>query len=155
MTDPAPILTVTLPGVVSWARPRRTKGRVRYPGAYARARDAWELVVAHAVHTAGWQPPATARFRVTVDVSGGGRRDLDRICTAVLDALQRGGAVRDDCLVDELTARRSHRSSRPQPATVARVAIAPWGAASRPDPARARRAALCGPKRPTVHDHAT
>jgi hypothetical protein len=50
-----------------------------------------------------------------VAVFGGGKRDLDRVCTAVLDALQAGDALRDDCLVDELRAvrHRLHRSGRP------------------------------------------
>ena len=75
---------------------------MRYPAAYARDRDAWALLVAQAVREARWQPPPAARYRVAVGVAGGGKRDLDRVCTAVLDALQAGGAVRDDCLVDAL-----------------------------------------------------
>ena len=100
-------LTVTLPGVVSWSRPRRHRGRLRYPAAYARDRDAWATVVAHAVTGRDWRPPQAARYRVTVVVSGGGKRDLDRVCTAVLDALQAGGVFRDDCLVDALQASRA------------------------------------------------
>ena len=101
-TAPAPLLRIVLPGVVSWSRPRRARGGVRYPAAYARDRDAWSLLVAQAVREARWAPPPGARYHVAVGVAGGGRRDLDRVCTAALDALQAGGAVRDDCLVDAL-----------------------------------------------------
>ena len=104
---PAPRLRIVLPGVVSWSRPRLGRGGVRYPPAYARARDAWSLLVAQAVRKARWAPPPAARYRVAVVVFGGGKRDLDRVCTATLDALQAGGAVRDDCLVDALVADRS------------------------------------------------
>jgi hypothetical protein len=123
---PTPVLRVVLPGVVSWSRPRRVRGGVRYPAAYARDRDAWGLLVARAVRDARWRPPPAARYRVTVAVCGGGKRDLDRVCTAVLDALQAGHAVRDDCLVDALTATR-----RPAPpggtaaTTVEVVAVSP------------------------------
>jgi hypothetical protein len=106
-TAPAPLLRVVLPGVVSWSRPRKARGGVRYPPAYARARDAWALLVARAVREARWAPPRGTRYRVTVSVCGGGKRDLDRVCTAALDALQAGGAVRDDCLVDVLAADRT------------------------------------------------
>ena len=104
MTEPTPppVLRVELPGVVSWSRPRMVRGGVRYPAAYAGARAAWALLVAQAVREAHWQPPPGARYHVAVGVAGGGRRDLDRVCTAALDALQAGGAVRDDCLVDAL-----------------------------------------------------
>jgi Holliday junction resolvase RusA-like endonuclease len=104
---PPPVLRIELPGVVSWSRPRRARGGVRYPAAYARDRDAWGLLVAKAVREARWRPPAGARYRVAVGVTGGGKRDLDRVCTAVLDALQAGGAFRDDCLVDALQASRA------------------------------------------------
>jgi Holliday junction resolvase RusA-like endonuclease len=123
------VLRIELPGVVSWTRPRRMKGAVRYPAAYARARDAWALLVAQAVRDRNWRPPPTARYRVEVEVDGGGKRDLDRVCTAVLDALQAGHAVRDDCLVDALTATR--QVARDAPATTVEVATLP--------PARRRR----------------
>lgn len=99
---------MALPGVVSWRRPRRQRGgRVAYPDAYLRDRAAWAVAVLHAVAAAGWQrPPASARLGVAVRTTGRGRYDLDRVLTAVLDALQAGGALRDDCLVDALTARR-------------------------------------------------
>jgi Holliday junction resolvase RusA-like endonuclease len=119
---PAPLLRVVLPGVVSWSRPRKARGGVRYPPAYVRARDAWSLLVALAVRDAHWRPPPGARYRVAVGVAGGGRRDLDRVCTAVLDALQAGGAVRDDCLVDALTATRQAAPPRGAPATTVEVA---------------------------------
>jgi hypothetical protein len=122
---PAPLLRVVLPGVVSWSRPRRLRGGVRYPRDYARDRDAWATVVAHAVAGQRWRPPATARYRVTVAVSGGGKRDLDRVCTAVLDALQAGRAVRDDCLVDALTATRQAAPTRGAASTTVEVAAVP------------------------------
>ena len=122
---PAARLPVTLPGAVSWSRPRRARGGVRYPAAYARDRDAWAAVVAGAVHDRGWRPPPTARYRVELVVYGGGKRDLDRVCTAVLDALQGGGALRDDCLVDALTATRWAAPSGVAPATAVEIATLP------------------------------
>ena len=132
--SPIPVLRIVLPGVVSWSRPRRMRGGVRYPQVYARDRDAWTLVVVAAVRDAHWRPPPEARYRVAVGVAGGGRRDLDRVCTAVLDALQAGGAVRDDCLVDALVGIRwvAGRGNRPS-TTVAVVAGPPI------EPARERR----------------
>ena len=114
---PPPVLRLELPGVVSWTRPRLARGGVRYPAAYARDRDAWGLLVAQAVRDARWRPPPAARYRVGVTVYGGGKRDLDRVCTAALDALQAGGAVRDDCLVDALIATRSRCQRGARPAT--------------------------------------
>jgi hypothetical protein len=99
---------------------------VRYPAAYARSRDAWAAVVAGAVRDHNWRPPPTARYRVEVAVHGGGKRDLDRVCTAVLDALQGGGALRDDCLVDALTATRWAAPSGGAPATAVEVVAVPW-----------------------------
>jgi Holliday junction resolvase RusA-like endonuclease len=104
---------------------------VRYPRGYACDRDAWALVVAQAVAGQRWRPPATARYRVEVAVFGGGKRDLDRVCTAVLDALQAGRAVRDDCLVDALTATRHAPQTHGVAATTVEVAAVP--------PARRRR----------------
>ena len=130
-------LEVTLPDVVSWARPRRWGGRARYPASYTARRDGWAAVVAHAVAAQGWDPPARARYQVAVAVFGGGKRDLDRVCTAVLDALQGGGAVRDDCLVDALTAGRSPVRAGDAPATVVRLVALP----DPPGPAPRRRAA--------------
>ena len=124
---PPTVLRVALPGVVSWSRPRRMRGGVRYPAAYARARDAWTLLVAQAVRDARWRPPPAARYRVAVAVFGGGKRDLDRVCTAALDALQAGGAVRDDCLVDALVADRSPAGRRRVPRTVVEVSICGGG----------------------------
>jgi hypothetical protein len=64
---------------------------------------------------------------VEVTVYGGGKRDLDRVCTAVLDALQGGGAMRDDCLVDALTARRFAAPPGQSPVTRVEVAaVARW-----------------------------
>ena len=131
-------LDVTLPDVVSWARPRRWGGRARYPAAYAARRDAWATVVAHAVAARGWGPPERARYWVAVAVYGGGKRDLDRVCTAVLDALQAGGAVRDDCLVDVLTAGRFPVPPRGAPATVVHVATLSGARAAAPAATRGR-----------------
>jgi hypothetical protein len=99
---------------------------VRYPEAYARDRDAWGLLVAQAVREAHWAPPPGARYHVAVGVAGGGRRDLDRVCTAALDALQAGGAVRDDCLVDALVGIRwAVVRGAPSSTRVAMVAVPP------------------------------
>jgi hypothetical protein len=117
------VLDITLPDVVSWARPRRVGGRVRYPAAYAVRRIDWATVVAHAVAAQGWGPQARARYWVAVAVYGCGGRDLDRVCAAVLDALQAGGAVRDDCLVDVLTAGRFPAPPDGAPATVVHVVL--------------------------------
>jgi hypothetical protein len=83
---------------------------------------------------------------VAVAVYIGGKRDLGRVCTAVLDALQAVGAVRDDCLVDVLTAGRFPVPPGGRSATVVHVATlsdAPARAAAAPpglEPgARARR----------------
>lgn len=112
-------LALTLPGVTSWARPRRMGGQMRYPKGYAAAREAWGLVVRHAVGEAGWVCPATTdtRFMVNLLVWGGGKRDVDRIGTAALDALQNGGAIKDDCAVDHLTLIR-YRPKRGEPPRV-------------------------------------
>jgi Holliday junction resolvase RusA-like endonuclease len=118
---PPPVLRIELPGVVSWSRPRRMRGGVRYPAAYVRARDLWALLVVQAVRDARWRPPPAARYRVAVSVCCGGKRDLDRVCTAALDALTAGGAVRDDCLVDALTAARSPARGRAPDRTVVEV----------------------------------
>jgi Holliday junction resolvase RusA-like endonuclease len=124
----APTLTITLPGVVSWSRPRRAGVVVRYPAAYAQDRDAWAMVVAASVRARGWQtPPARqgVRYAVTVTVYGGGKRDLDRVCSAVLDALQAGGGVRDDCLVDTLRATRHAPPRGEAPVTEVAVTLIP------------------------------
>jgi hypothetical protein len=103
----APVLSVRLTPVLSWSRPRPGRGRVRYTGAYADGREGWALLVRHAATAQGWAAPEkTARLHVTVRVTNGGKRDLDRVCTAVLDALQGGGAIADDCLCDGLHAER-------------------------------------------------
>ncbi len=112
----APLLWVALPNVYSWSRPRPGRGRVRYEGRYAVGREVWAMTVRVAVAEQGWEPPmeagkagkpaTPARLQVTVRVTNGGKRDLDRVCTAVLDALQGGGAIADDCAVDSLPAER-------------------------------------------------
>jgi len=105
------------------------RGAVRYPAAYARRRDAWALVVAYTVARRGRRPPAPpdrARYSVALAVYGGGRRDLNWVCTAVLDALRRGGGVlRDDCLVDALTAVPCRVPPGAPPATIVAVATLP------------------------------
>ena len=93
---------------MSWSRPRLqplAQGGVRtaYPGAYVAGRAAWTLVVQHAVLATGWvAPPIEAPLLVEVDVVARGRRDVDRVLSAVLDALQAGGALLDDCRVTEV-----------------------------------------------------
>lgn len=100
-------LRLVLPGVVSWARPRAAGSGVRYPRDYTRDRDAWALVVAHGVAASGWRrPPVTSTLCVTAAVVAPGKLDTDRVLTAVLDALQAGGALVDDCRVWQLSVRR-------------------------------------------------
>jgi Holliday junction resolvase RusA-like endonuclease len=90
-------------------------GRMRYTGAYASGREAWGLVVLAAVPEAGWATPdVKRRLAVSALVWGGGKRDLDRVGTAVLDALQNGTAIKDDCLVDNLHLIR-YRPERGEP----------------------------------------
>ena len=120
---PPTVLRIRLPGVVSWTRPRRMRGGVRYPAAYARARDAWSLLVAQAVRDARWQPPPATRYRVEVAVSGGGKRDLDRVCTAVLDALQGGNAIRNDVFVTSLTATKTPATAGEDARTEVRLEV--------------------------------
>ena len=98
------------PASSPWSRPRRA-GRRAVPGGLRRDRDAWGALGRPgrpgrplAAPAGGPVPRRGGRLR-------GGKRDLDRVCTAALDALQAGGAVRDDCLVDELQAVR-HRLPR-------------------------------------------
>jgi Holliday junction resolvase RusA-like endonuclease len=76
---------------------------MRYTGTYAVGRDVWALAVRAETLLQEWvMPPVERRLAVTVTVHGGGKRDLDRVGTAVLDALQAGRAIKDDCLVDAL-----------------------------------------------------
>lgn len=106
MTPPLSTLEFTFPSVLSWSRPRPGRGTVRYEGPYGAGRDGWALLARAAVTAAGWAPPDEARYRVEVTVHGGGLRDLDRVITAVLDACQSGGALRNDALVDLIRAHR-------------------------------------------------
>jgi Holliday junction resolvase RusA-like endonuclease len=113
-------LRVQLPGTLSWRRPRGTirAGQVRsaYPEDYVQGREAWRLVVEHAVRETGWAaPPVEAALMVEVEVVAQGKRDLDRIVTAVLDALQGGHALVDDCRCWEIHAvrRRPARGELP------------------------------------------
>ena len=77
--------------------------RTAYPEAYAWQRDAWRTVVRHAVASSNWTaPPVAATLCATVAVVAPGKLDLDRVLTAVLDALQGGGALKDDCRVWQL-----------------------------------------------------
>lgn len=110
--SPASTLRLTLPGVVSWQRPReqplRGGGRrTAYPPAYEAGRTVWSLYVRGAVEQAGWTAP-DVRWPLAVEavVAAGGRFDLDRVTTALLDALQAGGAIKDDCRVFRLSIRR-------------------------------------------------
>ena len=125
-------LLVTLPGVFSWERPRRQSVkkaggfwgvRTAYPERYARVRAAWAAVVCAAVVAQEWAPAEGARFLVWVDAHGKGRFDLDRVVTAVADALQGGGAIRDDCLIDGYHARRHPLPAEGEPRTDVEVRI--------------------------------
>jgi hypothetical protein len=98
---------------------------VRYPAGYTAGREAWAAAVSAADLASGWRPPPGARYRVAIDVHGGGKRDLDRVCTAALDALQAGHAVRDDCLVEALAATRHAAPTRGASATTVEVSAVP------------------------------
>src|SRR5262245_3910474 len=105
-------LQVTFPNVVTWERPGpqpvgRFDSRVAYPATYVAGREVWKLWVQLAKQPQGWvRPPIGQAFAVEVEVVTGGKHDLDRIVTAVLDALQGGGAIINDCKVWQLKARR-------------------------------------------------
>jgi hypothetical protein len=107
-----PGLFLALPGVVSWARPREQplrdgRHRTAYPPAYLEGRDGWRLAVCAAVAEARWvRPPVAAELVVVAKVVAPGKLDLDRVLTAVLDALQGGEALADDCRVWHLYAQR-------------------------------------------------
>ena len=114
-------LRVTLPGAVTWKRPRATVRRdgIRsaYPDDYVQGREVWRLVVQHAVRETGWAaPPVEAPLMVEAEVVAGGKLDLDRVVTAVLDALEGGGALANDCRCWELHAvrRRPTRGAAPR-----------------------------------------
>ena len=114
-----PALALRLPGALSWRRPRSQpiKGggqRTAYPPAYVSGREAWRLCVAVAVREANWKaPPVSAALSVEADVVAGGKLDLDRVTTAILDALQGGGALVDDCRVYRLVVRRARPGKGP------------------------------------------
>ena len=99
-------LRLTLPGVVTWRRPRLqpVRGgrgvRTAYPPVYEAQREAWAFEVAVAVRQTGWEPPPVAHaLAVDVEIVAPGKWDCDRVVTAALDALQGGGALVDDCRV--------------------------------------------------------
>jgi hypothetical protein len=94
----ASVLRVALPGLVSWKRPRRMGRMTRYPADYALNREVWATWVRVAVAEQGWTAPDVKRvLRTDVVIVAGGKWDADRVVTAVLDALQGGGAIVDDC----------------------------------------------------------
>jgi hypothetical protein len=112
LADESATLRLTLPGVVSWQRPREQplkngSRRTAYPPAYEAGRAVWSLYVRGAVEAAGWTAP-DVRWPLAVEavVAAGGKFDLDRVTTALLDALQAGGAIKDDCRVFRLFVRR-------------------------------------------------
>jgi hypothetical protein len=105
-------LFLTLPGVVSWQRPRQQPlrngaYRTAYPPGYQSGREVWRTVVGAGVRASSWRaPPVAAPLCVTAKVVAPGKLDLDRVLTAVLDALEAGGALVDDCRVWHLYAQR-------------------------------------------------
>jgi hypothetical protein len=107
-----PRLFLTLPGVVSWQRPRQQPlrngaYRTAYPPGYESGREVWRTVVGAGVRASSWRaPPVAAPLCVTAKVVAPGKLDLDRVLTAVLDALEAGGALVDDCRVWHLYAQR-------------------------------------------------
>lgn len=117
-------LYVRLPGVVTWRRPRAIRGMVRYPAQYEQERTAWMLAVTRAVAAGPWEaPPSTKRLSVSVSVEAGGKYDLDRVVTAALDALQNGGAIKDDCLVDAIWGTRHKPDTGAPPHTYVSVTV--------------------------------
>jgi hypothetical protein len=125
---PAAALRLTLPGVVSWQRPREQPlknggRRTAYPPTYEAGRTVWSLYVRGAVAEAGWAPPDVRwPLAVEAEVVAGGKFDLDRVTTALLDALQAGGAIKDDCRVFRLSVRR--RPLEPDEGRLPRVNVA-------------------------------
>jgi hypothetical protein len=113
-------LFLALPGVVTWRRPRqqplRNGGtRTAYPAAYEHGRELWQTAVRARVLEADWTPPPVAdALGVVLHAVAPGKLDLDRVCTAVLDALQGGGALHDDCRVWRLYAER-RRPAKDEP----------------------------------------
>jgi hypothetical protein len=104
----APSFSVELPGVHSWERMTVSLGKSRYPKRYVGVRTVWGLVVRQAVAAAGWETGPDDRYQVEIWLRGDkGRRDIDRVATAVFDALQNGGAISEDCKVDVLRVDRS------------------------------------------------
>lgn len=122
---PLPVLFLRLPGVVSWARPReqplRGGGRrMAYPERYQAGRLTWGLAVRAAVVEASWaRPPVGVALSLVASIVAPGKLDTDRVVTAVLDALQAGGALVDDCRVWHLQAERR----RPGPGEDAHVDV--------------------------------
>jgi hypothetical protein len=123
---PSSVLEVELPGVVTWQRPRSERRFTgpgvlsAYPAQYRNGRARWSWAVRQAVAETGWvAPPIGQTLAVNARVIAGGKYDLDRIATALLDALQAGGALADDCRVWELHLRRR----RPLAGEIPHVAV--------------------------------
>lgn len=116
------VFAVDLPGVPRWRRVRLAQGRMRYPQAYVRDRLAAALLVHQAVAAQGWVP-LTGSVSVSLVVRAAGRLDLDRAVSAVLDALQGGGAILDDCRVDFIHAERMRVPPRPPEGQLTSVAL--------------------------------
>ena len=91
--------------MVSWQRPREQPlknggRRTAYPPAYAAGRAVWQAQVRFAVARTGWRPrPVAQALSVEAEVVAKGKLDTDRVTTAILDALEGGGALLNDCRV--------------------------------------------------------
>ena len=103
-------LYLTLAGAYSWQRPRAKPGyittkygarpRVGYSDESEAQRTEWAWSVRSQVKTNRWAIDKGDRYTVHISILANGRLDPDRVVSAVLDALQAGGAIRDDALVD-------------------------------------------------------
>lgn len=91
------MLVVQLPGVVSWARPRKHRHKAfGYPDQYISDRDGWIAVIRARMTAFDWEPfPRGTPLYLGVAVVGQGH-DLDRVLTAIQDCLQHAGAIADD-----------------------------------------------------------
>ena len=116
MTD---VLTLTLPGAFSWTRAKALPGtiatkygarpRVGYSDDVLAKRALWAQEVSRRVRQVKWQLGKGERYGVRIEIHAGGRLDSDRVMNAVLDALQNGGAIREDAVVDEGSWKRVRR----------------------------------------------
>lgn len=112
-------LELTLDGAFSWTRAKALPGviptkygsrpRVGYSDDVVAHRALWAQEVRKRVRAVGWTIGKKERYGVRIEIHAGGRLDSDRVMNAVLDALQNGGAIREDAVVDEGSWKRVRR----------------------------------------------